>query len=368
MSCKLLLNLVECIRLRSEQESKVNARDLLMRMMEVFVLKFKTVSKLQLPVLMNRHRQQQQALQQQLLQAQQAAQAAQLQQNGAAAAAGVLVPPGTPEMKLNPMAAALLSATGAIEIKTEEGKSAAEKQQQQQQQQQQAEEDSKKSKFGFPASQAANYSVSDCRALVKTLVCGVKTITWGCTTVKAESPAQKQFQPKETLVYIRLVKWAMEALDIYTLNTTPAGQAMLPPQAAVQVSGGGGLGGGIGGIAGLSAAAAAARAPAMQQAVRPKEEKEVLEHFAGVFALLNPQTFKEVFTETIDYVVERIYKNYALQIMANSFLANNVTSPIFATILVEYLLEVCICGFIKSRRDRHPYMRARHAGTKSTKL
>ena len=231
-----------------------------------------------------------QALQQQLLQAQQAAQAAQLQQNGAAAA-GVLVPPGTPEMKLNPMAAALLSATGAgaIEIKTEEGKSAAEKQQQQQQQQ--AEEDSKKSKFGFPASQASNYSVSDCRALVKTLVCGVKTITWGCTTVKAESPAQKQFQPKETLVYIRLVKWAMEALDIYTLNTTPAGQAMLPPQAAVQVSGGG-IGGGIGGIAGLSAAAAAARAPAMQQAVRPKEEKEVLEHFAGVFALLNPQTFK----------------------------------------------------------------------------
>jgi transformation/transcription domain-associated protein len=58
-----------------------------------------------------------------------------------------------------------------------------------------------------------------------------------------------------------------------------------------------------------------------------------------VFGLLNPLTFKEVFSQTIDYVVERIYKNYALQIMANSFLANNVTSPIFATILVEYLLE-----------------------------
>ena len=37
--------------------------------------------------------------------------------------------------------------------------------------------------------------------------------------------------------------------------------------------------------------------------------------------------------------MERIYKNYALQIMANSFLANSVPSPIFATILVEYLLE-----------------------------
>ena len=34
----------------------VNARDLLMRMMQVFVLKFKTVSKLQLPVLMARHK------------------------------------------------------------------------------------------------------------------------------------------------------------------------------------------------------------------------------------------------------------------------------------------------------------------------
>ena len=33
----------------------MNARDLLMRMMEMFVLKFKTVSKLQLPVLMSKH-------------------------------------------------------------------------------------------------------------------------------------------------------------------------------------------------------------------------------------------------------------------------------------------------------------------------
>ena len=84
------------------------------------------------------------------------------------------------------MAVALMGSAGAmpsVEIKTEDVKSALEKQQQQQQQQQ-SEEEAKKSKFGFPASQAANYSVSDCRALVKTLVCGVKTITWGCTTVK----------------------------------------------------------------------------------------------------------------------------------------------------------------------------------------
>ena len=71
----------------------------------------------------------------------------------------------------------------------------------------------KKAKFGFPASQAQNYTVADCRALVKTLVCGVKTITWGLTSTKVEpNPAlggaaavlsNNQFQPKETLVYIR---------------------------------------------------------------------------------------------------------------------------------------------------------------------
>merc|ERR1711994_469522 len=94
----------------------------------------------------------------------------------------------------------------------------------------------KKAKFGFPASQSANYSVSDCRALVKTLVCGVKTITWGCTTLKsAETSHQfnKQFQPKETLIYIRLVKWAMEALDVYTLNASPGAAARTQPQQTV---------------------------------------------------------------------------------------------------------------------------------------
>jgi len=127
----------------------------------------------------------------------------------------------------------------------------------------------------------------------------------------------------------------MEALDIYTLNTTT------PPTAGAAAATAGGATAAatpaVGGAGGPIAAQQ--RAAPQQQAVRTKEEKEVLEHFAGVFGLLHPQTFKEVFTQTIDYVVERIYKNYALQIMANSFLANNVTSPIFATILVSMLLK-----------------------------
>lgn len=153
-------------------------------------------------------------------------------------------------------------------------------------------------------------SVTDYRSLVKTLVCGVKTITWGCTACKAStSLAQmgaKQFQPHETLVFIRLVKWALKALDIYTINigTVPIGPVRLN-----------------------------------QQNIRNKEEKEVLEHFSTVFSAMNAQTFHEIFSTTIEYVVERVYKNSTLQVVPNTLLATPSTSPTFATVLVEYLLE-----------------------------
>lgn len=125
-------------------------------------------------------------------------------------------------------------------------------------------------------------------------------------------------------MFIRLLKWALKALDIYTLNVGPQGG--IPPRVN-------------------------------QQTVRTKEEKEVLEHFSGVvsipikkknpsgtngqfqFSMMNPQTFHEIFSTTIEYVVERVYKNATLQIVPNTFLANPKTSPIFATVLVEYLLE-----------------------------
>lgn len=61
----------------------------------------------------------------------------------------------------------------------------------------------------------------------------------------------KMFQPPEILIFIDLVHWALEALDIYTINI-PAN-----------------------GIAGQMAKPSG-------QLPRSKEEKEVLEHFSGV--------------------------------------------------------------------------------------
>ncbi|KAF5284945.1 hypothetical protein FQA39_LY16900 [Lamprigera yunnana] len=259
MSCKLLLNLVDCIRIRAEAENSTEGRELLMRMLEVFVLKFKTISKIQLPILMNKCKQANSQTTQ--------------NQNDVKLET---------DFKTNSefLESSLSDNTNA----TKEGRS----------------------KIGFSTYQSCSYNVADYRSLVKTLVCGVKTITWGCAACKTAGVA-KQFQPHETLVFVRLVKWALKALDIYTLNVGP------------QTTG---------------------TQRINQQTIRSKEEKEVLEHFSGVFSMMNPQTFHEIFSTTIEYLVERVYRNMTLQIVVPStLLANQATSPIFATVLVEYLLD-----------------------------
>ncbi|KAM9336144.1 transformation/transcription domain-associated protein isoform 1-T1 [Symphorus nematophorus] len=269
MSCKLLLNLVDCIRSKSEQENG-NGRDILMRMLEVFVLKFHTIARYQLVSIFKKCKPQSEM--------------------------GVVDPGALPGVPATPTP----STTPAIPPPAPPTPVAAPPQ-------------PPATPFDRPGEKEdkQTFQVSDCRSLVKTLVCGVKTITWGITSCKAPGEAQfipnKQLQPKETQIYIKLVKYAMQALDIYQV------QVANNQQTYIRV--------------------------ANCQTVRMKEEKEVLEHFAGVFTMMNPLTFKEIFQTTVPYMVERISKNYALQIVANSFLANLSTSALFATILVEYLLE-----------------------------
>ncbi|KAL3832377.1 hypothetical protein ACJMK2_024027 [Sinanodonta woodiana] len=302
MSCKLLLNLVDCIRQKSEQENG-NGRELLMRMLEVFVLKFKTIAKIQLPQILSKcQKQPSQEVKVPEIKGSNSV-GVSIGTNGnisATSTSGIPIQsmnPGTPttnsvekQMSLDIGDAKTIQGLGA-DIKSKE---------------------EKQNRFGVTPSQYNTYSVTDCRSLVKTLVCGVKTITWGIVSCKAAGTdaslvQNKQFLPKETLVYVRLVKYALQALDIYTINVSPTGQALVRP--------------------------------AVVQTVRTKEEKEVLEHFAGVFTMMSPMTFKEIFATTIEFMVDRIHNNYALQIVANSFLANPTTSATFATILVEYLLE-----------------------------
>lgn len=279
MSCKLLLNLVDCIRSKSEQESG-NGRDVLMRMLEVFVLKFHTIARYQLSAIFKKCKPQSELG---------AAEAALPGVPTAPAAPGPAPSPAPVPAPAPPPPPPPAPATPVTPAPVPPFEKQGEKDKEDKQ----------------------TFQVTDCRSLVKTLVCGVKTITWGITSCKAPGEAQfipnKQLQPKETQIYIKLVKYAMQALDIYQVQIAGNGQTYIRV--------------------------------ANCQTVRMKEEKEVLEHFAGVFTMMNPLTFKEIFQTTVPYMVERISKNYALQIVANSFLANPTTSALFATILVEYLLE-----------------------------
>ncbi|TSK14648.1 Transformation/transcription domain-associated protein [Bagarius yarrelli] len=241
MSCKLLLNLVDCIRSKSEQENG-NGRDILMRMLEVFVLKFHTIARYQLVSIFKKCKPQSEM--------------------------GVVDPGALPGVPATPTATTPALPPPAPPTPVPPAPPSAPPLER-------AGEKEDKQTF----------QVSDCRSLVKTLVCGVKTITWGITSCKAPGESQfipnKQLQPKETQIYIKLVKYAMQALDIYQVQIANNGQTYIRV--------------------------------ANCQTVRMKEEKEVLEHFAGVFTMMNPLTFKEIFQTTVPYMVERISKNYALQ-------------------------------------------------------
>ncbi|TMW44508.1 hypothetical protein DOY81_004448 [Sarcophaga bullata] len=256
MSCKLLLNLVDCVRHHSEVEP-IKARSLLTTLLKVFVYKFQTIAKITLPSITQRFKSQTMPLQ-------------------TSPTSNTLATTTTLENKEN------IADNTSDPI----------------------------SKTNLAGNQMlCSLNIVEYRSLVKTLVGGVKTITWGFLSSKSptvdmtKNKQEKLFQPYEVSIYIDLVHWAMEALDIYSINTSPANQLK---------------------ISGIIP--------------RTKEEKEVLEHFSGIFIMMHSQNFQEVFATTIDFMVERIHKNPSLQIVANSFLANPTTSPLFATVLVEYLL------------------------------
>ena len=237
ISCRLLLNLVECIKLRSNVENSTQGREILLKILEAFVFKFEIIAKRVLPIFLNK-------------------------------------------VKQSPLSS-IVKSEDAQEIR-----------------------ESSKTNFGFPASQVATYNIAEYRNLVKFLILGVKSVSVNLY----ESPP-KQIPSKESLIFLRLLKWALQALDIYTIN--PLELNVIPPSSRLEKF----------------------------QQLRGKEEKELLEHFSGVFTAMHSQTFQEVFLVMIDYMVERILNNNALYSVSTVFLSNQTMSPIFGTILLEFLLE-----------------------------
>lgn len=234
MSCKLLLNLVDCIRQRSEAETST-ARDLLIIMLRIFTLKFYTIARIQLPQIITKWKS---------MKAENS--------SGSGAVAGAIAG----------AAAGAGSGTAAGSGATPLMSSTSESRDPLSMDLSVADQASKLCSIGITPPQTL--SVAEYRSLVKTLVCGVKTITWGLASCKSsygdpsvQGSQSKMFQPKEILLFIDLVHWALEALDIYTITNTNGG-------AGTQV---------------------AKTTSTQLQAPRSKEEKEVLEHFSGVVSI-----------------------------------------------------------------------------------
>jgi transformation/transcription domain-associated protein len=70
-----------------------------------------------------------------------------------------------------------------------------------------------------------------------------------------------------------------------------------------------------------------------------KEEKELLETFATVFHHIDPATFHEVFSSEIPHLYEMMFDHPALLHVPQFLLASEATSPSFAGMLLQFLMD-----------------------------
>ena len=106
--------------------------------------------------------------------------------------------------------------------------------------------------------------VVDCKQLIKTLIVAVRTVVWSVSNVKTGGQAAPRgMQEHECAITSKLLKHGLRCFGIYAVEE------------------GAGAAAAGGGAAGAGSA---------------KEEKEILELFAGVFTVLDERTFRDVFT------------------------------------------------------------------------
>ena len=70
-----------------------------------------------------------------------------------------------------------------------------------------------------------------------------------------------------------------------------------------------------------------------------KEERELLETFAAIFHCIDPATFHEVFQAQIPLLFDMMFEHTALLHIPQFFLASEATSPSFAGMLLQFLMD-----------------------------
>lgn len=135
----------------------------------------------------------------------------------------------------------------------------------------------------------ATDNVKDCRMLIKTLVLGLKNIVWGISSCNVNRNGKSSVE--ESLIFTNLLKNGLKCFSIYSVGTNPS------------------------------------------------EEKEILDHFAAVFNMVDQRIFQDVFSLQMPFLFDRMVENQTISTIPQHFLANPGVSRMFADILLNFLIE-----------------------------
>ena len=283
MCCRVLLNLIDCIKAKEQESGSIGSRDFILKLMQVIVLKFKSIAKYQVTNIVDSS-----------------------------------TPTATPSTPTTTAIKHDASEEAAV-IESSNSKTLDVKQQMEKLDAFLASFDDKdRIKLKYGASSLMILSESDCRTTIKYLILAARNIA--TVLIETKFPTNdsfmqaKQLNSKETVVFIKLLKYALLSIDIYTIGRQAATNSKTASNS--------------------SSTAATSSSAALQ-----KEEKEVIENLGSVFIVLNSLTLKEIFTQTIELIIERTFKNPNISILSSYFLATTATSYTFATILIEHLLK-----------------------------
>ncbi|XP_065321247.1 transformation/transcription domain-associated protein-like [Gordionus sp. m RMFG-2023] len=279
VSCKLLLNLVECVKIRAETENDEKGRSILVKILRVFVLKFKALAKYKI-------------------------------------------------VEITESIKRLMSEKMNLDLKMHEDKTIDD-----------LENLISENKTYSPSHNFTTVfnNTNDIKVLIKTLITGVKTVTWGILTCKVGISSyihqSKLLLPEEIKLYVGFVKRCLSILVLFTSFNTNSPDPTLKSFFQLMVN------------SSTCLPFTSNNANNIYSSSNNgynhnlKEEKENLDTFVGIFLMMNPMSFYEIFVGLAPNLIDVVLKDSNIMIVFNCFLASSTTSPPFTNIILEYLLK-----------------------------
>jgi transformation/transcription domain-associated protein len=162
-----------------------------------------------------------------------------------------------------------------------------------------------------PSSSATN-NEADTKNTIKFLILACRSLT--NVLIESKLPPSelnlmtqpKQLTPKEVNVFIKMLIYSIKSLEVYSTSSQTRANKNISQANNLQ---------------------------------NQKDEKEIIENLGVIFSYLNNSNLFQIFTQTIDFIVDETIKNPNLATLTSYFLATPATSCIFSTILIENLLK-----------------------------